>query len=480
MTPKVRLRDVGWLLLFTLGAVAVHGYRWGSQDQAIYLPAIKLGLDPSLYPYDSAFFLSQTRWTLFDEVAAGAARLTPLPLDHDVFLLHLLAVFLILLGCLRLSQRCFPEPATYWAATLAVWAVLSLPVAGTGLEIMARYLQPRSFANPMVLFAFVAVLDGRPACLAWLAAAIFFQPTLTIIGALHLVFQRWRLPRAAAAALVPLGLLLPQADAVWRETLAVRPFLFPLKWAWYEWVGVVAPFAILWWIGRLSERQGFLLAAHISRRILLSSALAVLGAIIISTTPGLELLIPAEPMRALHLAYLLFVLLGGGLIGHFLLKNSPLRWAAFFVPVCVIMAYSQVVEYPATPKVEWPGRPLENDWAEAFDWARRNTPRDALFALDPRHMARPGEDSHGFRALAERSMLADWMKDSAVAMVAPEMASAWKQQVSARERWSDFQLEDFQALKKRFGVTWVVVERPGAAGLDCPYANEAVRVCRIP
>jgi hypothetical protein len=28
-------------------------------------------------------------------------------------------------------------------------------------------------------------------------------------------------------------------------------------------------------------------------------------------------------------------------------------------------------------------------------------------------------------------------------------------------------------------VTWVVVEQPGPTGLDCPYENSAVRVCRL-
>jgi hypothetical protein len=28
-------------------------------------------------------------------------------------------------------------------------------------------------------------------------------------------------------------------------------------------------------------------------------------------------------------------------------------------------------------------------------------------------------------------------------------------------------------------VSWVVVEQPGPAGLECPYQNSAVRVCRL-
>jgi len=51
--------------------------------------------------------------------------------------------------------------------------------------------------------------------------------------------------------------------------------------------------------------------------------------------------------------------------------------------------------------------------------------------------------------------------------------------VRARDKWKQFQLEDFRRLKKQYGVTRVTVERPGVAGLECPYANEAVMVCRV-
>jgi len=41
-------------------------------------------------------------------------------------------------------------------------------------------------------------------------------------------------------------------------------------------------------------------------------------------------------------------------------------------------------------------------------------PVDAYFALDPDYMAAPGEDYHSFRALAERSQLADNIKDASM------------------------------------------------------------------
>jgi hypothetical protein len=95
-------------------------------------------------------------------------------------------------------------------------------------------------------------------------------------------------------------------------------------------------------------------------------------------------------------------------------------------------------------------------------------------------MHRPGQDYYGFRAYAERSTLADNEKDTSAVAVFPELAWQWNLEVTDRENWEQFTLTDFERLRKKYGVAWVIVEQPGVAGLSCPYANRAVMVCRIP
>jgi len=54
----------------------------------------------------------------------------------------------------------------------------------------------------------------------------------------------------------------------------------------------------------------------------------------------------------------------------------------------------------------------------------------------------------------------------------------------------DFGPDDFRRLQEKYGISWVVLERPTAAGaalasrrdpreLPCPYANSVVMVCRV-
>ena len=108
------------------------------------------------------------------------------------------------------------------------------------------------------------------------------------------------------------------------------------------------------------------------------------------------------------------------------------------------------------------------------------TPKDAVFALDPYYMQAPGEDMHGFRAVAERSMLADAIKDSGAVSVFPQLAEHWDHQVQVLKDWNHFELADFERLAKLYPVTWIVARRPAPFGLLCPYQNQTLSVCQLP
>jgi hypothetical protein len=465
------------------------------EDQFVYLPAIKKHLTPALYPYDSAIFEAQTRLSSFDELVAWSVKATGLPLDAVVFLWHLLSIFLILAGSLRLSRRCFAVPQTQWAAVLILWAALVMPVAGTQLTLTDLYLHPRDLATGLLLFAFIAVLDRKITALAWIALAAVIHPTMAAYGAFHLAIQRWRMPRHPTAIPLALPLVIPFGrvhNEAWHEVLTTRRFLFPWRWYWYEWLGVVAPFALFAWFGRIARKRDMDLVAHISERAILSGCLGVLGSFVITGTPVLERFIPSEPMRTLHFVYLLWVLLGGGLLAELVLRNRPLRVFAWVMTLATVFYVVDRLVYSASPHVEWPGRVARNSWCEAYAWVRANTPPDALFTLNPRYFDSSGVDGHSFRALADRSQLLDWSKDRGVAATWPELSARWLEQTRDLEQWSEFNSDDFRHLQQKYGVTWVLVDRKEelatrlrrvsevrGVGLPCPFENDAVLVCRI-
>jgi hypothetical protein len=184
-------------------------------------------------------------------------------------------------------------------------------------------------------------------------------------------------------------------------------------------------------------------------------------------------------MRYLHLVYVFMTLIGGAYLGRYVLKVRLWRWTIFLAVANGSMFLAQRQLFAATPHIELPCVVSSNPWLQAFDWIRRNTPQDAYFALNPMYMAAPGEDYHSFRALAERSQLADGIKDTSVVTKVPELGPAWKRQLEAQQGWSSFQLADFERLKTEFGVDWVLVAYPPPAGLACRWHNQALTVCRI-
>jgi hypothetical protein len=180
------------------------------------------------------------------------------------------------------------------------------------------------------------------------------------------------------------------------------------------------------------------------------------------------------------LIYIMMLLLGGGLIEQFVIAGRSWLGLALLLAISAGMFYAQRVEFPSTAHIEGPWRTSRNDWVQGFLWIRDHTPADAYFALNPGFMELPGEDEHGFRAIAERSRLAESVKDPGAVTIAPSLAQPWRTQLQALEGWEKFRLSDFSRLRQQFGVNWVVLDQPGEAGLDCPFENRALRVCRVP
>ncbi len=486
------IRDVGAVLLLSAAAIAVHGYHFGAEDGASYIPAVKHALDPALYPHDADFATALSHFGMFVPMVAASVRVTRMSLEWAALAWHVLSIFVLLLACRKLARMCFSDVAAQWGATIAVWGALLLPVAGTGIAITERYLHPRNLAIGAVVFGIAAALERNPISVAWIVAAVAIHPTIGLCGAFHAAVQ-WRRPHRKTAAThgavtmtaaLPLILawILPRPNPAWRALIESRAYLFPLRWHWYEWVGVIAPILLLQLCARVARRDGDCVAAHLAGRAAIAGALGTAGALVITGIPAFLPLVAAEPMRVLQIVYLFFVLIGGGLIGRHLLRKNRIRWTAFILLVAGAFYAADKLEYPASAHIEWPGAASNSAWIEAFNWVRENTPRGAYFAIDPLYTQQAGEDVHGFRAFAERSVTADAVKDRSVAQVDSNLAAAWQQQTSATRDWQRFDPEDFARLGKLFQVDWVLLDRSSSAvaRMNCPFINTRIAVCKLP
>ncbi len=480
-----RLKNACILAVLTVTGILVAGYHPGAEDDGVYLSAIKRDLNPALFPHDSDFFAVQLQATIFDKVVAASVRATHLPLGWAIFAWHALTIYFILLGCWRLSRRCFPQANAQWASTTMVAVLLTLPVAGSALYIVDQNLHPRALATAAILAAIVAILDRNIAqCVLLLVLAILFHPIMATFGISFCVFLAWRPPalgaNALAGALAPLGWIFESTSPAWHAAANTRDYYFLGRWAWYDWLGVFAPFAILWWFRRMAQHDRVGMLVFVITRLVAFGIFQLIVAILLMLPQSLERIRPLQPMRYLHLFYLVFIILGGGLLGQKVMRDHWVRWALVFIPLAAAMFFAQRATYPSSAHLELPSSNPANPWLQAFAWIRENTPPDAYFAAGPDYMRRPGNDYHSFRALAERSVLADAVKDSAVATQVPRLASRWQNEVESQRGWEHLSTGDLARLKAQFGVDWVLLDRPGVAGLECPYSNAALLVCRLP
>lgn len=489
------LKEVLLVLLFTLIGFAVMGYHPGYEDDGVYLASVQSNLHPALYPQDAAFFKLQMQASAFDTSMADFVRITHIPVAWAELLGQLFALFLILWAGQSIAGKFFKRAEARWAGVAMMAAMLTLPVAGTALYIADQHLHPRNLATAFILLATDRVLAGkRWHAVPLLVAAFVMHPIMAAFGfsfcfclgvalmdSVHVWLHGMRSAFARGAAIaLPVGWLFDAPNAAWRKALYTRHYYVLSGWKWYEWVGAVGPPILFWLFMRLARKRGEIRLSRFAFAVVAYCIFQQLVAIAMLAPPSLVRLTSLQPMRYLQLVYCFLVLFAGCLLAEYLLKGRVWRWAVFLVVANGAMLSAQELEFPRCAHFEMPWTRPADPWLQAFAWIRQNTPSDAYFALDPYYLAAPGEDYHSFRALAERSQLADGIKDTAVVILVPQLAMEWDREVTAQNGWQNFKIDDFERLKRQFGVNWVLVRDPPASGLDCQWHNAALSVCKVP
>lgn len=476
--------------LLTLAALLIHGYHLGVEDAEIYIPAASKLRHPYLLPYGTEFFLSHEHLSLFAPIVAWTARLTHLSTDGTVFLWYVLTLFAMLAVCWMLAVLCFSTARARWAATLAVTVALAMPAANTGLLLMDPYLTARSFSTPLALFALIAFLKRRYAVAALVfALTAFIHPQMATYLLLLLailwiadVFAFAAARQAAAtAAFLPADFRLAPAQGPYREALYARDFYFLFTWTWYDWLGLLAPLAILAWFWKARPRGTTPAFSRLCLALIPYGLLSILAGAVISSSPIFDMLARLQPLRCFHLVTIVFLVFLGGVIGEYAARLG--RWIvpSLCLAVAALLFTVERQTYPASQHIEWPWlKSSPNAWVNTLLWVRHNTPYNAVFAVDSRYFNDVGVDKHGFRAISHRSALADYFKDGGAVAIFPNLAVEWKQMSDATYGLNHFTVADFTRLAHAYPVTWTVIHGSAPAGMECPYQQQGYAVCKIP
>jgi hypothetical protein len=512
----------------TFLALLAHGYHPYSEDGGVYLPEIKRLLDPGLYPHGSEFVVGHLRYSLFAPAMVWLVRESHFSLEMVLLLVHLATFWATLFAAWLLAARCYASREARGGAVtlLAVW--MTMPIAGTSLMLMDPYVTARSLSTPCALLALVGMLEfllpqfesdegqtrhrwrGLALCCGALAGAGMMHPLMAgyalgsvlLLGALlssiRLV-QIWGavvLGLTGVAMATGLQLSSPPESEIYQRVVLTRGYWFLSQWHWYEWIGLVAPLLILSIVafGRRRDDDGA--RVGLARMAVAAGLTATLVALLFARTGmATHLVARMQPLRIFQLVYVVMTLVLGAVLGERVLQQRPMRWIAAFSLLAGLMVAVERGTFPASQHLELPDAlerraPTDeghrdkgnqgNQFEQAFTWIGRNTPRDAMFALDAQYITRPGEDAQSFRAIAERSVLPDYSKDGGVVTNKPELATAWLQgQVAQTELSAESDARRIATLMP-LGVTWVVLERNAATGFVCKYTNDAVKVCRLP
>jgi hypothetical protein len=510
----------------TLLAVAVHGYHPYAEDGGLYLPEIKRLLRPELYPYGAEFVVRHLRFSIFAPAMAGLVRWSHLRLEIVFLLVHLASFWVTLFAAWLLAECCFVsrEARCGAVALLAVW--ITLPVAGTSLMLMDPYVTARSFSTPCALLALLGALKfllsweneeqeetksspkirGLALCGVALVLAAAMHPLMgayafgcvMVLGCLlsPVRWMRvWGTTALCAAAVAVAGAVqmssLPENEA-YRRVAMTRYYWFLSEWHWYEIMGLVAPLVILAIVafrpyprrvGLTQQAAGGQVAlAGLARMGLVVGLMAMtVEALFARAGLATHAVARLQPLRVFQLVYVVMILVVGAALAERMLQRSAVRWVVAFTLLAGAMVFAERQTYPESRHLElpWARGESKNPWEQAFVWISKNTPEDALFALDSHYITTPGEDTQGFRALAERSVLPDYSKDGGVVANKPGLSTEWMDGETAQAGLSAETDAARIAALRPLGVGWLVLDRNATTAFRCDYTNRVVKICRL-
>jgi len=483
------------LVFVVVATLNSAGYRFGTGDQAFYLPAIQRHLEPESFPRDRVVIDDQDRLNVFPRTAAALIRATGLPQPALFLGLYVIALLLLFRGAGALGAELGLSP---WAR-LAVLAALTLKhrVGMTGVNTLEGYGHPRMLAFAIGLAAVVSVLRARPGtALALVGAAFVAHPTTALwsgvwVGvALVAAEPRWRprlLAAGGAAAIVstwaigwgPLSPQVVRMDDAWLGVLEGKDYLFATAWGADMWALTLLYAAVPAAAFVCRRRLG---VAH-PREGAIVLGLAALVALFLVTLPfvaaRIALAVQFQVSRVLwmlDLAATVYAVWALADAGRARTATASRRRAA--VVACVLIclaagrgAWVMWAEHPGR-QVAQAGLP-HDEWQAAMAWLRRQPTATHVLA-DPSHAWR---EATSVRVAAGRDVYLEEVKDTAMAMYSRRVAMRVAERIGAIGDFDALTPASARALAERFGLDVLVTER--ALDLPLAYRNARFSIYRL-
>lgn len=462
------------------------GYRYGVSDQAFYVPAVARSIDPVLFPRDASLIDAQGSLMAVDEVLASLARATGLSINTLFLIAYVASLGLIWAGLVLVGTRVYRSP---WAiAALGAAFTMRHRIPRTSANSFEPYFHPRMLAFGLGALAVAALLRRR----AWLAVALVAAGAVihvttalwfaVLVGVgLALLDGRFRrfavagvviagVALLAAATMGPLRGALATMDDTWLQAVASKDSLFATDWPVWAWAANLGLLALLWWAHRTRARRGD------------------------ATAEDAALVWGATALVTLFLLTLPFVAAGLSLAVQF--QISRVFWLVDFVALVYVIAAIADSSASTTRSalialallalsigrgtyvmlVERPDRALfevhlaDSPWEDAMRWLARQPPNVHVLA-DPGHAWKYGTS---VRVSAERDVLVEEVKDSALAIYSRDVAVRFVERTGALGDFPSLTAEHARDLASRYDLDYLVTEADLA--LPMAYRNAQFRI----
>ena len=471
---------IGFLLFVLVATANAAGYRYGVSDQAFYIPAVVSALEPAAFPRDAALIDSQARLLVADEVIAGVIRATGIPIDWLFLAGYLLSLLLIWIALTLIGRRLY---ASAWL-TVALAAAFTLRhrIPRTSANSFEGYFHPRMLAFGFGALAVAALLRRRdwPAVALVGAAAVVHVTTAmwfaVLIGVALMYLDRG--VRRLAIAVVPVSAVLVVVwaaasgrlmdalaimDSTWLAAVASKDSLFASDWPLWAWTMNLSFIGIAWAAHATRRRRG---VDSPEERALMWGATALVALFLITlplVVGKVALPVQLQISRVFWLVDFVALIYVVGLARRE--RTARTLAAVLLAFACLRGAYIMTIERPerALFAMHLPA----GDWERAAAWLK-SQPRDIHILADPGHAWKYGTS---LRVAAERDVLLEESKDSAVAIYSRDVAGRVVERSAALANFEQLTAERALDLARRYDLDYLVTE----VELPLPVAHRNAR-----
>jgi hypothetical protein len=243
-------------------------------------------------------------------------------------------------------------------------------------------------------------------------------------------------------------------DAVWLQAVATKDSLFASQWPLSAWAANLGLVAVLW-VAHVARRRSGRATPQDAALVWGATALAALFLVTLPlASAGVAFFVQLQIPRVFWLIDVVATIYVIGALAEGAVGATARRAAAVAAVLCVVAVgrglYVMLVERPDRPLF---AIHLQDDaWQDAMAWLKRQDRRAHVFA-DPGHGWKFGTS---VRVGAERDVLLEEVKDSALAIYSRDVAARVMDRTMAVDDFTGLTAEKARALAMRYDLDYLV------------------------